>query len=236
MRKKKQKRNKINDKEEALVENLLHDKPLLYKPKSKRFIIDSWSLLNKTIPDLFVLSDSVINSAWESADQRKMDALLISETRWDQLLAKSIYKEDPLSFCFSTNIDYFLQLDPSGELFHAGLSLFQTIVKPFIKNEELTLGTISDSPILPQEELMLFAGYRLNSFSLPVNILSDMQQDNIFFWKDLFKFSEISIITDIGFTWQAIQKINLIWEMRKFLYMFTLKLKNLIHLDTILLT
>jgi hypothetical protein len=184
------------------------------KPKEcARQVPATHSLLDKTLIDIFGISDTERNVLITHFENLTFSALDFSTEEWDRLCRYCIYKEDILDNILALSISYIYNLWPSEPQFSQVLkSIVSFITKTLNRSVVLDLDNITNNA-------EIFSNVSASSIVndlfitpsfIPQDILDRLHDFEIYKWSGMFKLSECEVLKRYGLDGKAIELLTLL--------------------------
>lgn len=186
------------------------DTALDYRPEPA-----SWSVLRRTVPDLFQLDADHQQSIFSAADLLPLSTLSLPDEDWFRLATVSIYDDDAFYDLLTLTVGYLVELRLAPRS-------FETIIGVFRKLSEHHTGVapkrneLSSNQIITFSEIAAIKNFRLESFKLPNELLNRLHEKGLITWGDLTKKTEKSIVDTTCLDFEAFSTISDIWATKGF--------------------
>ncbi len=174
-----------------------------------------WSLLSRTLPELFWVTLPSLNDSDYDEDVTIGD-LGISATDICKFREITLFQEDAADLLFSLSLGRLLQVSISDDAFLKLLDYIERFTGQRSQSQKFaSTAKVSDTPIFADIKTNLIAAFRIPSL---------LNQDllNIFYeskssktWGDIAKISERTVIRHFGFTLQGLKAIRHIWLLKE---------------------
>ncbi len=177
----------------------------------------SWSVLNSTISDLLYLDEDSISRLFASTQHRTLSSMLsLTAGDWDKLSAAALYNNDGLDVLLPLTLDYLVRLGISAQSLAALAGAIATTIGMTIEDVHRGLhSSSSTTPIISEAETAAINNLRIDSFSVPSELMSNPVISRSATWSELAGLSEQELIeSSEGF--QALPMISLLWQMKYF--------------------
>jgi len=188
-----------------------------------------WSLLRKTIPDIFPLGDHELATLWVSAGERSVGTSIdLPEDDWQRLAAAAIYKEDGFDVLLAVTLGYLVESQISPEAFDAIVDSVTSLVRTGRQFAQYQPETAAiDKPIVTPTELAAIRGFRVDSFEVPEEHLEHLRARGVQLWGDLASVTERGVLKSSGLCLGALRRIREIWQMKLYAQVATQQVSGL---------
>jgi len=175
-----------------------------------------WSVLRKTIPDLFPLDERELDALWVSAGERSIGSIVeLSEDDWQQLNAAIIYKDDSFDVLLVVTLGYLLELQISSEAFEAIIDSVASLINSGEYPAQCRLlCSGNDEPIVTHADIAAIRNFRIDSFNLPGDCIDSLYAQGVHAWSDLVNLTERTILESSGLSLEALRRIRDVWRTR----------------------
>lgn len=175
-----------------------------------------WSVLRKTIPDLFPLDERELDALWVSAGERSIGSTVeLSEDDWQKLNAAVIYKDDSFDVLLVVTLGYLLELQISSEAFEAIIDSVASLINSGEHPaQRRLLCPGNDEPIVTHADIAAIRSFRIDSFNLPGDCIDSLYAQGVHAWSDLVNLTERTILESSGLSLEALRRIRDVWRTR----------------------
>lgn len=177
-----------------------------------------WSVLKRTIPELFLFDDRSFDALWKAAESESIaGAVSLLEADWDRLAAIAVYKDDRLDVLLSLTVGYLLESSIGAQLFDALVNAMATWMGVSGNTTRAGLDTVaSDRPLVSGAEVSPIRNLRMNSFDVPQEVLHWLSGRELFTWADLTSLTERTILKGSDVCFDALSQVRAAWRMKLF--------------------
>jgi len=161
----------------------------------------SWSILRKTIPEIFSIRDAELDALWISAGEKSTGAS-IELPKFDVFLG--------------ITLDYLLELQISSEAFDTIVRQVASLVDTDKHLARLPQVLPEDQPIVSRTEVAAIGNFRIDSFEMPECLLNEVYAHAVHTWNDLCKLTERSILESLGLSLETLRWIRGIWRIKPY--------------------
>jgi hypothetical protein len=172
-----------------------------------------WSLLSRTLPELFQVSIERYNGSIYD-EFTTIDSLGLSPYDTDQLTKMVVFPEDPADDFFVMSVGYLLQLGISDETLAIILSHLMSISEGTspaqLPNPSINFFGTAIYKDLP---LALIEDQLITDFSYPDILAKNKCAAPSITWGDISNISERDIIECLGFSIRGLEAIQYLWDL-----------------------
>lgn len=174
----------------------------------------AWSLLSRTLPEVFQVSLPWCNPSIES-EQLPISSLGIFSDDIDKLRKIVLFPEDPIELLLSITTGYLLQAGIGDATLLIILNHLARI-SGFSDHSYLFVSTanVSDTAIFADIQISSFEDFRLPQRPYSNSLLRTEERSSALTWGDLASISERSVVERLGFTVQGLSTIYHLWQLK----------------------
>jgi len=173
------------------------------------------SVLNQTLAKLYAIAEQEQDLLWSSFESELWGELNLDEKLWDKICLHSIFREDPLETLLSMTIGVIIPVFDSGPAFAELLREFARLAQKICRRPL----AVSDYDVL--EDTPILAGLSVNDFlhvfDIPKHLVKPFQRAGYEIWTGVAELSERDVVSDLGFGFDSLYLIRLLWNMRPYL-------------------
>jgi len=176
-----------------------------------------WSLLARTLPDIFRLHQLAPPGKDPTAldDNLTLISLNISLDELEGFRAVALFPEDSADSVLSLTIGYLLEANPSESVF----SIILDYCARYIGQDSpsaltIPMDNISEEAILSGLPIDEIAELQVMNLPDDIALVMEDQLDSPFRWKDIALLSERNIIDRLGFTIRGMKAIQQAWRIK----------------------
>lgn len=177
-----------------------------------------WSVLKKTIPELFQFNGRSADALWEAAGDIPIAAVAeLPEAGWSTLASIAVYKDDPLDVLLSLTVGYLVESRIGAQLFDALVNAAATWMGVDRDHTYTGLEAMaSDLPLVSGPEVSAISNLRIDSFDVPQEALHWLSSRGLFTWIDLTSLTERTMLKGSDVCLDTLSQVRAAWRMRLF--------------------
>ena len=173
---------------------------------------EDWSILHRTLPDLFQLSPPPFHD--EMASGLTISGLGIPEADLDRLRSAAIYPEDSTYLLLAVSAGYLSKLDISDDAISIMLgSVAELSGRAGVSLASISTAHISDAPLYRGIAPDLLDSLHIPGFCYPA-LFEAKLQNSAASWGEVATITERTVIKRLGFSLQALQAVEYLWLWR----------------------
>ncbi len=175
----------------------------------------AWSVLKKTIPQLLTLDEYSFNELLSSAQCSTIGGSVnLSRHEWEKLVSAALYEDDQLDLLLSVTLGYLVELKLSSQSLESIISAIANKAEYGLDDALVGLSrATSSASIITEEEIAPIRNFRIDSFSVPNNLLNELADYKLVKWTDLVGISEKTLI-DAYDGFSALPAIRSLWRLK----------------------
>ncbi len=188
-----------------------------------------WSVLRRTIPDLFRLNAESREAILDVASQWSLSRLNIPPEDIARLAAAAIFEDDTLDVLLFLSISYFVELEITPKTFEIIIDEFKLLYESCTKERCPDTGAFvaSADVVVTEPEVATIRTFRVDSFGAPQELLWRLHQEGLVAWGDLTGMTESAILTSYGLSLAAFYHMHDLWQMKRYAHEASMRVSGL---------
>jgi hypothetical protein len=167
-----------------------------------------WSILNRTLPEIFRLSPPPRNQVTDP--EPTIAGLGIPAADLERLRSTAIYPEDSIHLFFSVSLGYLIEANLTDDTLTVILkTIFKLCGQTELSPTSLASVQVSDLPLYPETDSAAWEALRVPDFCDPALLGSSTTS-----WREVRKLTERTVMAGMGFSATALRAIRHLWQLK----------------------